>query len=124
MELLTQLENENSVIVQDDVKAQIDVLIASLQAIKATRATKKTIIGATTDPAGRTSLRALKNIANADLVTGANINALIGFTIDSIQADRDTDRYLVDAQRAIIRLSRIASGELESSNAGTPDETP
>lgn len=37
--------------------------------------------------------------------------------------DRDTDKALIGAQRALIRLSRLTARVLDSADSGTPDAT-
>ena len=67
------------------------------------------------------TLRGLLSMNNTTIAGGANIKALVRLTIDGVQADRDTDRALVDAQRAVIRLSRLLVGAVESADSGTGD---
>lgn len=117
----TDTANEDTLKAQ--VAEQVDALTVALATIKATRGAKKGIIGSGTDPAGTTTLQAWRNQTAANVVTAASAKALAKLVIDSIQADRDTDKALIDAQRALIRLSRLTARVLDSADSGTPDAT-
>lgn len=113
----------NEATIQTQVAEQVVALTVALDTIKATRGAKKSIIGSGTDPAGTTTLQAWRNQTAANVVTAASVKALAKLVIDSIQADRDTDKALIDAQRALIRLSRLTARVLDSAGSGTPDTT-
>ena len=113
----------NESALRQQVTQQVVALTTALDTIKATRGAKKSIIGSGTDPAGTTTLQAWRNQTAANVVTAASVKALAKLVIDSIQADRDTDKALIDAQRALIRLSRLTARVLDAADSGTPDTT-
>ena len=113
----------NEATLKAQVAEQVAALTTALNTIKATRGAKKSIIGSGTDPAGTTTLQAWRNQTATNVVTAASVKALAKLVIDSIQADRDTDKALIDATRALIRLSRLTARDLNSADSGTPDAT-
>lgn len=110
----------NEATLSQQLREQVAALTASLDTIKATRAVKKATIGESTDTTNAT-LRGLLSMSNTTITNGANVKALVRLIIDGVQADRDTDRALIDAQRAVIRISRLVARNLDSADSGTPD---
>lgn len=121
--IAAETDTANEATLKAQVAEQVGALAVALDTIKATRGAKKGIIGSGTDPAGTTTLQAWRNQAAANVVTAASVKALAKLVIDSIQADRDTDKALIGAQRALIRLSRLTARVLDSADSGTPDAT-
>ena len=97
----------NSATLTAEVQAQVDALLASIAALKATR-------GETTDPAGTNTLRAIKNTQNSTI----NANPA-QYLMGVVNAALATDKALIDAERAVIRLSRIVGHSLASTDSGT-----
>ena len=85
---------------------RIDGMLASIAALKA-------VIGQGTDPAGTTTLQALRNQTNATIngSPAATIKALTGFVIDVAREDR---RIARDA----VALARLALGVTDSADTG------
>lgn len=77
-----------------------------------TVATYSTVIGNGSDPAGTTSLQALGNISNANLMTAQNMKALIGFVLDLARQGKTVARQ-------DIRIARLVAGELDSVDSGS-----
>ena len=76
------------------------------------------IVGTTEDPAGLTSLRALKRQTNDSVVTAQSIKALIGFVIDlSLLGVTNTRQDRIVA-RQLMRLSKLTAGDLDSADVG------
>lgn len=121
--IAAETDTANEATLKAQVAEQVGALTVALDTIKATRGAKKGIIGSGTDPAGTTTLQAWRNQTAANVVTAASVKALAKLVIDSIQADRDTDKALIGAQRAVIRLSRLTARVLDSADSGTPDAT-
>jgi len=121
--IAAETDTANEATLKAQVAEQVGALTVALDTIKATRGAKKGIIGSGTDPAGTTTLQAWRNQTAANVVTAASVKALAKLVIDSIQADRDTDKALINAQRALIRLSRLTARVLDSAGSGTPDAT-
>ena len=121
--IAAETDTANEATLKAQVAEQVVALTTALDTIKATRGAKKGIIGSGTDPAGTTTLQAWRNQTAANVVTAASVKALAKLVIDSIQADRDTDKALIGAQRALIRLSRLTARVLDSADSGTPDAT-
>lgn len=122
-QIAAETDTANEATLKAQVAEQVGALTVALDTIKATRGAKKGIIGSGTDPAGTTTLQAWRNQTAANVVTAASVKALAKLVIDSIQADRDTDKALIGAQRALIRLSRLTARVLDSADSGTPDAT-
>lgn len=101
-EELRRAANETQLI--DEVSDQIDPMLAGIAELK-------TIIGSGTDVAGTNTLQALGNFTNATILTPQNQKALIGFVVDIA-------RELRDAEREVVRLSRIVAQQLDSTDSG------
>ena len=100
---------------------QIEAAIAKLATLLGPTTTVGSIratIGATTDPAGTTSLRALKAQSNTAVITAASIKALIGLVIDALQLVIDGDQATRKVARQTLRLVKLQAGDLTSADVG------
>ncbi len=95
----------NEAALRQSPQARIDGMIASIEALK-------TAIGTNTDPAGTTSLQALRNQTNANVVLAPSIKALIGLVIDVARESRKLGR-------SSVALARLDLEVLDSSSTGT-----
>lgn len=78
----------------------------------------RAIMGTSSDPAGTTSLRALRSQTNTDIASAKTIKAVIGFLIDVIQLDRTVAAAERRIARQVARLGRTATGTDTSADVG------
>ena len=70
------------------------------------------------DPAGTTSLRALKAQTNTAVVTAQSIKALIGFVIDLAQLQIDGTQASRIVARQVLREAKLLVEDLDSADVG------
>ena len=113
-----EIADRNRGTLEQRVADQVATILADIAAVRAARERTRAAIGSATDPAGTTSLRAIRAQSNTAVVTAASVKAIVGHVIDMGAADVDTDTALVSLERATVRLSRIAGRLLDSAGDG------
>lgn len=78
----------------------------------------RAIMGPSTATAGTTSLRALRQQSNTNVVSAASIKALIGLTIDLAQRVIDDAQVTRRIARQTLRLARLATGDYSTADVG------
>lgn len=104
-ELANDQENLNTEILSSNLDVVISDMLSAVESIKA-------VIGSGTDPAGTSSLRAMKSISNNQITSGQNIKALIDLLITLSTEVRRLAR--ID-----VRLARLQTSQVGSTNTGT-----
>lgn len=99
------------------IRAAIDAL-AVLLGDTATVGSIRATIGATADPAGTGTLRALRAQSASSVVTAASIKALIDRCIDLAQRQIDDAQATRRIARQTLRLARLQTGDCASADVG------